>query len=101
MIRVSVLYPAAEGKTFDHHYYTKKHMPRAGELLAPVRYEVDKGISGGEPGRPAPFVAACHFYFETVEHFAERTTVHGPELRADIANYTNIEPVIQISEIVS
>ena len=27
MIRVSVLYPAKEGATFDHDYYARKHMP--------------------------------------------------------------------------
>jgi hypothetical protein len=26
MIRISVLYPAGEGKTFDHGYYVQKHM---------------------------------------------------------------------------
>ena len=100
MIRVSIFYPAGEGKTFDLDYYTKTHMPLAGQLLEPLRYEVDKGISGGAPGVPAPFAAACHFYFETLQQFAERIEVHGPRLQSDIANYTNVAPVIQISEIV-
>ena len=29
MIKVSVLYPAAEGATFDHDYYRDHHVPLA------------------------------------------------------------------------
>ncbi|WP_394845892.1 EthD family reductase [Pendulispora brunnea] len=100
MIRLSVLYPAKEGQTFDLEYYKNTHMPLAGKLLEPVRYEVDKGLSGGAPGSPAPFVAGCHFYFESLEHYRARTSVHGATLRADMVNYTTIEPILQISEIV-
>ncbi|WP_394835356.1 EthD family reductase [Pendulispora rubella] len=100
MIRFSVFYPAKEGQTFNLEYYKNTHMPLAGKLLEPVRYEVDKGLSGGAPGSPAPFVAACHFYFESLEYFGARISVHRPALQADMVNYTTIEPIVQISEIV-
>jgi uncharacterized protein (TIGR02118 family) len=100
MIRVSVLYPSGEGKKFDHDYYAKKHMPMAGQLLKPVRYEIDKGLAGGAPGAPAPFVAACHIYFNAIGDFQKSMGAHGQALIDDIPNYTNIQPQIQISEIV-
>lgn len=100
MIRVSVLYPSGEGKKFDHDYYAKKHMPLAGQLLKPVRYEIDKGLAGGAPGSPAPFIAACHIYFNSLGDFQNTMGAHGKTLIDDIPNYTNIQPQIQISEIV-
>ena len=100
MIRVSVLYPNESGKKFDHDYYKNKHMPLAGKLLKPVRYEVDKGVGGAAPGAPAPFVAACHLYFNSLADFQKEIQAHGQELMGDVANYTNISPQIQISDIV-
>ena len=100
MIRVSVLYANESGKKFDHDYYAKKHMPLVGRLLKPVRYEVDKGIAGGAPGAPAPFVGACHIYFNTLGDFQKAMGAHGKTLIDDIPNYTDIPPQIQISEIV-
>ncbi|MGH2394175.1 MAG: EthD family reductase, partial [Candidatus Limnocylindria bacterium] len=66
-----------------------------------IRYEVDKGVAGGTPGAAAPFVGACHIYFNTLGEFQKGMGQHGTELMADVANYTNIPPQIQISEIVS
>ncbi|PYM62491.1 MAG: EthD family reductase [Candidatus Rokuibacteriota bacterium] len=103
MIRVSVLYPASEGKKFDVDYYRNKHMKLATERLKPfglIRTEVDKGVAGGTPGAPAPYVAACHFYFNAIADFQKGMGTHGKELIADIPNYTNIQPQIQISEII-
>jgi uncharacterized protein (TIGR02118 family) len=96
-----VHYPNGEGKKFDLDYYVRTHMPMAGRLLKPLRYEVDKGIAGGAPGSAAPFVASCHFYFNTLADFQKSMSAHGQELIADVPNYTNIQPEIQMSEIVA
>jgi len=54
MIRVSVLYPNTDGNTFDHDYFLGTHMPlvadRCGDGLR--KWEVDKGIAGGEADAP-------------------------------------------------
>jgi len=72
MVRVTVLYPNEPAKRFDHDYYARKHMPMVMERLkgsGMLRYEVDKGLAGGGPGAPAPFVAACHLYFNAASDF--------------------------------
>jgi uncharacterized protein (TIGR02118 family) len=102
MIRISVLYPNEAGKKFDHDYYKNKHMTLVAQRLKPfglIRYEVDKGVAGGAPGSPAPFVGACHIYFNALGDFQKGMGQHGKEIMADIPNYTNIQPQIQISEI--
>lgn len=103
MIRISVLYPNGEGKKFNHDYYTKKHMPMVQDRLKGmgiVRWEVDKGLAGGAPGAPAPFVSVGHLYFNSLADFQAGMAKHGTEFMADIPNYTDIQPQIQISEIV-
>ncbi len=103
MIRVSVLYPMGEGKKFDATYYLQKHMPLVRERLGKaglVRAEVDKGIAGGAPGAPAPYVYIAHLYFNSIADFQKAMAVHGKEIMGDVPNYTNIPLQVQISEIV-
>lgn len=103
MIRVSVLYPAKEGATFDHDYYARRHMPMVKarlEGLGLLRLEIDKGVSGGAPKAPAPFVCIGHLYFNSVADFQKGMAAHGAEIMADVPNYTNVQPQVQISEIV-
>jgi uncharacterized protein (TIGR02118 family) len=95
-VRFSVFYPSGEGTTFDHDYYRDKHVPLACEAwgLSADDAEIDKGIDG-------PYVAAVHFRFDSAEALGaamggERTG----EVMADVANYTNITPVTQLSELV-
>lgn len=104
MIRMSVLYPRAEGKKFDLDYYAKKHMPLVQARwsgMGLVRWEVDKGLGGGAPGSPAPFVCVGHVYFNSLAELHKAVAAHGKELFADVPNFTNIAPQVQISELVS
>ena len=94
MIKVSVLYPAAEGATFDHDYYRDHHVPLAVRTWGLDGAEIDKGMDG-------PYVAAVHFRFESQEALAAALgSEHTGEVLADVANYTTIAPVLQTSEIV-
>jgi uncharacterized protein (TIGR02118 family) len=102
MIKVSVLYPNGEGRTFDHDYYRDRHLPMLADLVGDALkgYHIDRGVSGGGPDVPPPFLAACHLLFETVEAYDARFGPHAREIMADIPNYTNTRPTLLISEIV-
>jgi uncharacterized protein (TIGR02118 family) len=102
MIKFNVMYPQSAGARFDHAYYRDKHMPLVAQRLgkACLSYTVDKGLAGGAPGAPSPFIAACSFYCESVESLQAAIGPHVPEIMADIPNYTDLEPVIWISEVV-
>ena len=94
MIRLSVLYPATEGATFDHDYYRDQHVPLAVRTSNPERTEIDKGVDG-------PYVAAVHFVFASQDALGAAMGSEGTgEILADVANYTTIAPVLQTSEIV-
>lgn len=102
MIKVSVMYSNTPGARFDHAYYAYKHMPMVKNKLGAAcrSYTVDKGLAGGAPGAPAPNVAMCHIFCDSVESFQAAFAPHAQEIMADIPNYTDIAPVIQISEVV-
>jgi uncharacterized protein (TIGR02118 family) len=101
MIKVSVMYPNKEGSTFDVNYYCEKHIPlvcqKLGEALKGVA--VEQGVAGALPGSPPPFLALGHLLFESLEAFQAAFAAHGPALVADIPNFTNAQPTIQISEV--
>jgi uncharacterized protein (TIGR02118 family) len=101
MIKVSVFYPAGEGSTFDMDYYCNSHMPMvASECGGALRgMSVDAGLAGGAPGQPAPYSAVGHLLFDSVEAFQGAFGPKAGTIMADIPNYTNIAPVIQISEV--
>ncbi len=102
MIKVSVMYPNSPGARFDHAYYRDKHMPmvkaRMGDSCR--HYTVDRGLAGGTSGAPATYVAMCHIFCDSVESFQASFGPHAKEIMADIANYTDLSPVVQISEVV-
>jgi uncharacterized protein (TIGR02118 family) len=102
MIKVSIMYPNAPGVRFDHDYYRDKHMPLVKERMGAhcKFYTVDKGLAGGAPGSPPSYVAMCHIFCESVEAFDAGMGPHRNEIRADLANYTDAQPVVQISEVV-
>ena len=94
MIRLSVLYPQSDGATFDHDYYRDTHVPLAVQTWGLEGAEIDKGIDG-------PYVAAVHFTFESMDALGAAMGAPGTaDVMADVANYTNIQPVMQISEVV-
>jgi uncharacterized protein (TIGR02118 family) len=94
MIRMSVLYPVTEGATFDHDYYRDHHVPLAVRTWGLEGAEIDRGIDG-------PYVAAVHFLFESIEAMDAARAVEGSaDVSADVANYTTIKPIRQVSEIV-
>ena len=101
MIKVSVLYPAGPNATFDMDYYCTKHMPMVqGKLgTACKRIAVEQGIAGGTKGAPPTYIAMGHLYLDSVAEFEAAFVPHASTIMADIPNYTNAQPVIQISEV--
>ncbi|MBC7415432.1 MAG: EthD family reductase [Herminiimonas sp.] len=102
MIKVSVMYPNTPGARFNHEYYRDNHMPlvkaRMGDHCK--FYTVDKGLAGGAPGTPATYIGMCHIFSESVEAFQAGFGPHAKEILGDIPNYTDLQPVMQISEVV-
>lgn len=101
MIKVSVMYPYAPGTRFDHAYYRETHMPlvkrRMGESCR--YYSIDRGLAGGSPDTAPTYLGMSHIFCDSVEAFQDSFGPHAAELLEDLHNFTDIAPVIQISEV--
>ena len=103
MIKVSVFYPNNDGTTFDMDYYRNSHMPMVRENLGEACKEsaIEGGLGGGGPDSPPIYIAMGHLYFDSVEDFESSFGPHAEAIMGDIPNYTNVEPVIQVSQVYS
>lgn len=101
MIKVHILYPNNPGVRFDMAYYTDRHMPMVQARIgaACTGFTVDAGMAGGAPGQAAPYVAIGALMVTSVEAFGAAMGQHGAEIMGDISNYTDAQPIVQISEI--
>jgi uncharacterized protein (TIGR02118 family) len=103
LVRISILYPSHPGSRFDFDYYVGRHMPRSIELLSSHpgfrAVSVERGVGGAEPGSPPGYAAACFYTFDTADSFLAAFMPHAAELQADISNYTDIGPRIQVNDV--
>ncbi len=101
MIKVSVLYPNGEGTKFDMDYYCNQHVSLVGSLLGDSvkAATVEKGLGGGAPGSEATYAAMGNLYFASMESFQNNFGPNAEAILSDLPNFTNIEPVVQISEV--
>jgi uncharacterized protein (TIGR02118 family) len=100
MIKVSVFYPRQNGTKFDLNYFTATHLPllrrKFGEACKGI--VIDRGVRGAAPQTQAPFVVVANMMFESIEAFQNAFRPNAAEIADDVARFTNIRPVIQISE---
>lgn len=103
MICVSSLYPKQADTRFDWEYYRTQHMPRSIAWLSAApgfrAVSVERGVDVEFPPIPALYVAMCHYYFDSLEAFLAAFQPHADALQADIANYTNVRPIIHITDV--
>jgi uncharacterized protein (TIGR02118 family) len=103
MTKISILYPYSEQSRFDMEYYVKTHMPQSIERLSKGAgfhsVSVERGVSLTTPGSPPAYVAMCQYVFESMQHFLDAFLPHAEYLQGDMPNYTDIVPIIQISEV--
>lgn len=101
MICVSAIYPNAPGTRFDGEYYIDKHSPMACALLerhglAGIRTVLGvEGLDGGA----APYWAVSEMLFASRAEFDAAMAACGEKLFADLPNYTDTTPVLQISRL--
>lgn len=102
MIKATVLYKNEEGKKFDIKYYTETHVPLVKKLLGASckKVEVEKGLSGQTPGSAPAYIVIGYLYFDSIEGFQNSFGPNANEIINDVPNFTDIIPVMQISELI-
>ena len=101
MITVNVLYPNKDGAKFDMNYYLTSHIPMVKRVLggALKGCVVEQGLGGAAPGTKADFSVLCHLRFESVEAFEAAFGPVASQVQNDVANYSSVAPIIQLSEV--
>jgi len=102
LIKISIMYPYAEGKTFNMEYYETKHVPMVAAFLGAnlVKYTIEKGLASGIPNQPLPFMSIGSYYVKKLSDYQAAIGPNRSAIRADFPNFTNITPVILVSEVV-
>ena len=102
LIKVSVMYPFSEGKTFNMEYYESTHMPMVAGYLGTnlVKYTIEKGLASGIPNQPLPYMAIGIFYVKSLADYQAAIAPNRDAIRADFKNYTDVAPIILVSEVV-
>jgi uncharacterized protein (TIGR02118 family) len=103
LTKISVLYPCKGGRRFDMDYYIETHLRLSLELLTVHGgfrgMSVERGLAGVKPGTKAKYIALCHMAFDSVEDCMAAVVSYVTLLQHDLPNYTDIEPVFQISKV--
>jgi uncharacterized protein (TIGR02118 family) len=100
MVKVTIFYPNSPDARFDMNYYTTRHMPMVQRKVSTCKgIAAEQGLAGGAPGSAPTYIAIGHLLFDSVEAFETAYAPHASEILADVPNYTNAKPVIQINQI--
>jgi len=103
MIKISILYPNNPDSRFDLPYYLDTHMPMSIRLLGAHPgfrgVSVEQGLGGAMPGSAAAYIVMCHFLFDSQDSFMAAFMPHAAVLQGDMPNYTDIDPIIQVSDV--
>jgi uncharacterized protein (TIGR02118 family) len=63
-------------------------------------YTIDKGLADRHGNSPGAYVAMCHLLCDSVGEYRSAFAPHAREIDGDIRNFTDVTPIIQISEVV-
>ena len=98
---VTVMYPNTPGVKFDFDYYLTKHATLIDRLYGAciAKLELRRGAETPE-GKAPPFVAIINIWIADQAAFDAAGAQHGATLIADVPNFTNTMPTIQIDEVV-
>lgn len=101
MVIVSVMYPAGAGAKFDMDYYRKTHVPMVGARWSDCGLREVKILTGaGAPGGGAPtYSVIALLTFNSAADFNQAVARNGAEIIGDIPNFSSVQPVIQVNDV--
>jgi len=99
---ITVLYPNKPGVRFDFDYYKNHHIPLIKRLYGKgiAKFELRRGVETPDKS-PVTYIATINIWIGSQKAFDEAAAKHAQELRDDVKNFTDEQPVIQTDEIVN
>jgi uncharacterized protein (TIGR02118 family) len=93
MATLVVTYPAQPGATFDREYYVKVHLPLAETHFGPAGLTSTRALF--PMSDDAPFLCVGMLEFADAAALGAAFATPGAAIvGADVANFTNLQPVI-------
>ena len=65
-----------------------------------VKYTIEKGVASGIPNTQMPYMAIGSFYVKSLADYQAAIGPNRDAIRADFVNYTDINPIILVSEMI-
>ena len=83
-------------------YFLQCHLPLVDQAWgsALLKKEIDAGLCGPGPGTRPTYVAVAHLYFHSIQSFQAALGPQHKALEKEATNFTDIKPVIQVSNVV-
>lgn len=103
MTRIMAIYPNSAGSSFNSDYYIGIHAVFAKKLLAGHGLIEIRSLLGSQAldGTPPTIWAISEMVFSSREAFDLAMAAHGTNLFADLPNYTDVTPVLQVGTLVA
>lgn len=102
MVRLTILYPQTADSRFDLAYYLDTHIPLVKERLMPLgllAVDLQQGLSGATPDAPPTYAMITGLVFDSAEQLGAVMGTHGAELLGDIPNFTDAQPLSQVTRV--
>jgi len=101
MSTVSVFYPKTATSRFNFDYYLHIHTPLLKRLFEPAGMQNLRLLrgTGSLDGSPAPYEVFAFFDMPSLEGLQNALAQHAPQILGDIQNYTDVQPVIQLNDV--
>jgi uncharacterized protein (TIGR02118 family) len=103
IVLISVMYPGGADTRFDHDYYLATHIPLLKERwtsLGLEKLQIARAVATPD-GSPPRYLLIALLTFRSAADFQAAAAAHGPEIFADIPNFSNVQPMIQINDVVA
>src|SRR5436189_2740704 len=100
MYIITILYPNAEGATFDHEYYRTRHLPEVGKAFKPFGLgyaSVLRGEESADGSSPAYLITTILSFRDEAGAREAMTSEGARSLIADVPNFTSVAPVVQFN----
>lgn len=100
MIRIAIMYANKPGNEFNSNYYRSFHLALVKEKYTPfglqgIELDEAKVLDGPQK---APYFAIGYLLFGSTKEFLNAVKEAGEEVMADVENFTNAKPIIQVSQ---
>jgi uncharacterized protein (TIGR02118 family) len=94
MEQITFIYPKSNGATFDMDYFLDKHIPFAVQSTGAIQSWTVTQYTSGTDGTEPPFMVQAIATLSSIEAYYAGIKKGNGAVLEDIANYTNVTPIV-------